>query len=381
MNEPDRRERYRIAYFSDAPYAGGAEKYLALLASHIDRGRFQPVAIINRNPVLDPLRRLMERADVPVHDVSLRLPYTLRGIGAYISLLRRLRPALLHLNLPGPFDAQFSLVAPLARFAGVRRIVSTEHLAMVPTFPKGRMLKGFGTRWIDRVITVSEDNRAHLDRIHHVPPGKIRVAHIGIPEPDVGEMTDLRMELGLPRETVLLVIVGSLEARKGHDTAFEALAHLPERVHLAVAGKGELRRRYGQMVSARGIGGRVHFLGARDDIPGILRTVDIMVHPSRVDATPYVIIEALAAGLPVVASGIYGIPELVEDGISGVLVSPDDPASLERAVASLVDDSERRRRIGSAARARFEDRFTIQAHVRKTVAVYDELIDDRDGAG
>jgi glycosyltransferase involved in cell wall biosynthesis len=381
MSEPDLSTRYRIVYFSDAPYTGGAEKYLFLLASRIDRERFLPIAIINRNPALDPLRRWMEGAGIEVHEVSLRLPYTLRGAGAYVALLRRLRPSLLHLNLPGPFDSQFSLVAPLARMAGVRRIVSTEHLPMVPTFTKAKVLKRFGTRWIDRVITVSENNRTHLNRIHGVPPGKIRVTHIGIPEPDAEGDVELRSELGLSGDAVLLVTVGSLEARKGHDTAFKALAQLPTRVHLAVAGEGELRHMLEETAAALGIVGRVHFLGARRDMPGILRSVDIMVHPSRMDATPYVIVEALAAGLPVIASNVYGIPELIEDGVSGLLVPPDHEAALARAVASLVDDSERRRRIGEAARVRFETRFTIQTHVRKTVAVYDELIDDKDGSG
>ena len=380
MTEPNRRVRFSIAYFSDAPYTGGAETYLALLASHIDRERFRPLAIVNRNPALDPLRRWMERAGVPVYDVSLRLPYTFRGAGAFIALLRRLRPDLLHLNLPGPFDSQFSLVAPLARLAGVRRIVSTEHLAMVPTYPKTRLLKSFGTRWIDRVITVSEDNRAHLSRIHGVPQKKIRVAHIGIPEPDRAGDADLRMELGLPRDTVLLVIVGSLEARKGHDTAFGALARLPGRVHLAVAGAGGLRGKLEEDALSLGIAERVHFLGARGDMPGILRDADVLVHPSRMDATPYVIIEALAAGLPVVASNIYGIPELVEDGISGILVPADDPAALAAAVTSRAGDPGLRRRIGAAARERFEARFTIGEHVRRTVAVYEELIDGKDGS-
>lgn len=380
MNEPDRRERFRVAFFSDAPYTGGAEKYLALLAAHIDQERFAPVAILNRNPALDPLRRWMERAGVPVYDVSLRLPFTLHGAGACFTLLRRLRPALLHLNLPGPFDAQFSLVAPLARLAGVVRIVSTEHLAMVPSFPKARLLKRFGTRWIDRVITVSDDNRDHLSRIHGVPPEKIRVTHIGIPEPDRSESVDLRAELGLSPGTVLLVMVGSLEVRKGHDTAFKALARLPAGVHLAVIGVGELRRRYEETVAALGIAPRVHFLGGRDDVPAVLRGADILIHPSRMDATPYVIIEALAAGIPAVASNIYGIPELIEDGVSGLLVPPDDAAALDRAVAALIDDPRRRRRIGEAARARFEARFTIGDHVRRTVAVYGELLGGERGS-
>ncbi len=381
MSEPDRRTGHRIVYFSDAPYTGGAEKYLFLLASRIDRKRFLPAAIINRNPALDPLRQWMEGSGVTVHEVSLRLPYALGGVGEFITLMRRLKPSLLHLNLPGPFDSQFSLVAPLARLAGVRCIVSTEHLPMVPTFTKAKILKRFGTRWIDRVITVSEDNRGHLSRIHGVPPGKIRVVHIGIPEPERDAEGDIRGELNLTRDAILLVIAGKLEERKGHDTLFDALVRLPARVHLLIVGEGELRPLLERAVAELGIGGRIHFLGRRNDVAAILRCADIMVHPSRMDATPYVIVEALAAGLPVVASNVYGIPELIEDGVSGILVPPEDGSALARAVASLVDDSGRRRRIGEAARSRFEARFTIQTHVRKTVSVYDELIEDKDGSG
>lgn len=374
MSETDRSTRRRIVYFSDAPYTGGAEKYLFLLASRIDRERFLPIAIINRNPALDTLRRWMEGAGITVHEVSLRLPYTLGGTGAYVALLRRLRPSLLHLNLPGPFDSQFSLVAPLARLAGVRRIVSTEHLPMVPTFTKAKILKRFGTHWIDRVITVSENNRGHLSRIHGVPPDKIRVVHIGIPEPERGGGGDIRGELDLPSDAVLLVIAGTLEERKGHDTLFNAIVRLPARVHLIVVGEGELRHAYERTVAGLGIGGRVHFLGRRNDVTAMLRCADVMVHPSRMDATPYVIVEALAAGLPVVASNVYGIPELIEDGVSGLLVPPDDEAALARTVMRFVEDPGMRGRFGSAARARYESHFTIDDHVRKSIGVYEELL-------
>ncbi len=375
MSEQGRSTRHRIVYFSDAPYTGGGEKYLFLLASRIDRERFLPTAIINRNPALDPLRHWMEGAGITVHEVSLRLPYTLGGVGAFVALLRRLRPSLLHLNLPGPFDSQFSLVAPLARLAGVRRIVSTEHLPMVPTFTKAKILKRFGTRWINRVITVSEDNRGHLSRVHGVPANKIRVVHIGIPEPERGEGGDIRGELHLARDAVLLVIVGTLEERKGHDTVLDAIVRLPARVHLLVVGEGELRPALERAVAELGIGGRVHLLGRRDDVTAILRNADIMVHPSRMDATPYVIVEALATGLPVVASNVYGIPELIEDGVSGFLVPPNDGAALARAVTRLVEDPGMRGRLGSAARARFESHFTIDDHVRRSIGVYEELLD------
>ncbi|MCK4236536.1 MAG: glycosyltransferase, partial [Candidatus Krumholzibacteria bacterium] len=229
-----------IAYFSDASYTGGAEKYLCFLASNIDRDLFDPVLIVNRNPALDTLRLWMEKEQIPVYDVSLNLPYSIGGVARLIGFLRRLRPDLLHMNLPGPFGSQYSLVAPLARLAGVRHVVTTEHLAMVSSFTKGKILKSFGTHWVDRVITVSNDNRFHLINKHGIPDGKIRVVHIGIPDPGRQGPVDIRGELGLTQDTFLLALVGILNERKGHRTVFDAMVGLPGRIHLVVVGEGEM---------------------------------------------------------------------------------------------------------------------------------------------
>ena len=157
-----KKDRYRIAYFSDAPWFGGAEKYLQLLAAGLNREEFRPELIMNRNPRLEAFAASMAGAGVPVHEVSLDMPRSPAGISYFISLLRRLRPSILHCNLPGPWGSQYSLVAPLARLAGVRHVVTTEHLPMVPSFAKGRLLRGFGSRWVERVVTVSEDNVRYL---------------------------------------------------------------------------------------------------------------------------------------------------------------------------------------------------------------------------
>ena len=137
--------------------------------------------------------------------------------------------------------------------------------------------------------------------------------------------------------------------------------------------EGEMRADYERYVNSLGISARVHFLGRRDDMQSILGSVDMLVHPSRVDATPYVIIEALAAGLPVVASNVYGIPELVQDGVSGILVPEGDASALAGSVAKLAENPELRKRIAVAARQRYEARFTIEESVKKTMTVYDEL--------
>jgi len=362
-----------IAYFSDAPYIGGAEKYLLLLASRIERSAFEPALILNRNPRLEPLAVSAAEAGVAVHEVSLRLP-SFRGVRHCVALLRRLRPAILHCNLPGPLDSQMSLIAPLARAAGVPHVVTTEHLPMVASPLKGRLVRRFASRSVDRVITVSRDNADHLERGYGVPARKIRVVYIGVPDWR-GGAAEIRRQLGVAPGAHLAAMVGALEERKGHRTAFRAVARIGERAHLVVVGSGEMEGSYRSEVASLGIGARVHFLGYRADVDSILRGVDSLLLPSEIDATPYVAVEAMAAGIPVVASRIYGIPELVEDGVTGSLVPPGSVDACARALEALIDDPGRCKRMGEKGRLRYEERFTIERSVSETAAVYRELLE------
>ena len=368
------KNRYRIAYFSDAPWFGGAEKYLQLLAAGLNREEFRPELIINRNPRLESFAASMAGAGVPVHEVSLNMPHSPVGISYFISLLRRLRPSILHCNLPGPWGSQYSLVAPLARLAGVRHVVTTEHLPMVPPFAKGRLLRGFGSRWVERVVTVSEDNVRYLADYHGVPREKIRVVRIGIPEPARGKSAGIRETLGIPKEDFLCVMIGSLEGRKGHARAFDALVALPGSVKLLVVGAGEEERALRAKVASLGLERRVHFLGYRADVDALLSECDALVLPSTLEATPYVIIEAMASGLPVVASNVYGIPEIVRDGETGILVDSGARDDIVRAIVSLARDRDRGARMGRAARKRYEEMFRIDRCVEETQAVYRDLL-------
>jgi glycosyltransferase involved in cell wall biosynthesis len=373
MTTNDER-RFRIAYFSDAPWFGGAERYVQLLAGGLNREEFRPELIVNRNPRLEAFAAAMTGAGVPVHEVSLDMPRSPAGIPRFVSLLRRIRPAILHCNLPGPWGSQYSLVAPLARFAGVRHVVTTEHLPMVPAFAKGRLLRGFGSRWVERVITVSENNVRYLVDIHGVPREKIRVVRIGVPEPAVGPSAGVRKTLGISKEDFLCVMIGSLEERKGHARALDAIAALPGGVKLLIAGAGEEERALRAKAAALGLDRRVRFLGYRADAAALLSECDALLLPSTLEATPYVIIEAMASGLPVVASGIYGIPEIVRDQETGILVDPGSRDDIARAISVLARDRDRGARMGKAARRRYEEMFRVERCVEETQAIYRNLL-------
>jgi len=363
-----------VALFTDAPYTGGAERYLHLLARGIERQGFKPVLLTAGSGGLDRLRGEMCRDGFEVFETHLDLAGNPSSAFPTLRFFRALRPSILHINLPGPFDATYSLVAPLARLAGIKRIVTTEHLPMVPSFAKARFLKNFSGRFIARTITVSRDNIDHLVRNHGVPADRIRVVYNGIPDSGGVEAIDVRGELAVQNDAFLIAVIGSLERRKGQGTLFEAMRRLPARAHLLVVGEGPDEAPYRERVSGLGLGDRVHFLGHRGDVPGILRGIDLLAVPSTLEATPYVILEAMEAGLPVVASGVYGIPELVKTEETGLLVEPEDEQMLAEAIYRIIERGDLAARFGRTARERYEALFTLERSARETADVYRELL-------
>ena len=362
----------RVGLFTDASYTGGAERYLHLLAGGLGSHGFVPVLITGGG-----VAALQESARRNGHEV-VEIPFggarNPKGLLSLARALGKLDISIFHINLAGPFDAGYGIAAPLARLAGIRRVVTTEHLPMVPTFAKARLIRNFTNRFVDLTITVSRDNVGHLVRNHGVKAERIRVVYNGIPDTGGAPAVDMRDELSLAGDAYLLAVAGALEKRKGHLMLFDAMRSLPDRIHLFVAGEGRDEAEYRRMVSEYNLERRVHFLGHRGDIPGILRGIDQIIVPSTLEATPYVILEAMAAGVPVVASDIYGIPELVSADESGLLVRPGDESALRESIVRIMEHPELARRMGRAGRERYERHFTIERSVRETVDIYRELL-------
>ena len=353
---------------SGAAYAGGAEKYLELLACGLDRDRFDPVLITSGSPGLESLRSTVRDAGVPLESMEGNSCSSVGGAWLFSGIIKRLRPDIVHINMPGPFDCSYGLPALLSRLSGVRRIVTTEHLPMVESFAKARILRSLNMPHVSRFITVSEDNRAHLVKKHGVPAGRIRVVHNGIPDPG---RTGSKEEEG--DGSVNLLVAGALEERKGQMVILSAMARLPGRIHLSIAGEGPLRSRLEAELASGRYGKRVTLLGEVEDMQELITQSDILVVPSLIEATPYVILEAMAAGRPVVASAIFGIPEQVDDGVTGMLVWPGEEGSLADAILRLSADPGLMRRMGEAGRRRYEDRFTLDRSMADTLEVYEEL--------
>jgi glycosyltransferase involved in cell wall biosynthesis len=174
-----------------------------------------------------------------------------------------------------------------------------------------------------------------------------------------------------------ILTVANLRREKAHEVLFGAIARIAPRhpsIHLRVAGDGPRAAELMALAASLGIADRVDFLGHRDDVPTLLAEADLFVLPSRSEAFPNAVVEAMAAGLPVVASGVGGLLELVESGRTGVLVAPDDPRALADAIEDLVNDPSRARSLGDAARRTIAEHYSFERMVHAFEDLYRSLL-------
>ena len=241
----------------------------------------------------------------------------------------------------------------------------------------GRYARWLYNRGADAVVAISEGVRTALlasgvrpDRITVVPSG----VDVGRFEIGAARREDARARLGLRPDEFVVAIVGALEERKGHATLLEAFALVREpAVRLLCAGTGSLAGALAARRDALGLEERVRFLGYVTDVPALLAAVDAVAMPSRHEGLGVAALEAMAAGRPVVATRVGGLPEVVGDE-AGLLVAPDDAAGLAAAITRLARDPAAARAFGDAGRARAASRFTLAAMAHGTRAVYCALL-------
>ena len=241
------------------------------------------------------------------------------------------------------------------------------------------------TRLSHAVVAVSHHTSDHLVRVEHARPAHVHTVLNGIDfhrvrpsGPDPRAQIRKAESLG---DMPVILIAARLHPEKGYEYLFDALPLLLSRLGrpfvLLVAGTGPLEGAYRERVRQLGIEDLVRFLGFRRDLPDLMLASDVVVLPSVAEAFGLVVAEALYLGLPVVATRVGGIPEIVDDGVDGVLVPPADSAALADALARLVLDPSWRARLAGAGRSKVLDRFAFERMVRDYETLYDALARSR----
>ena len=376
-------QRLRVLHLIDQLNPGGAEHFTIEVVARLDGGRYDRTLCATRTtadwwPADERARAIagLEAAGVKF----LQLKRTSRtGLHHWLPLVRHLRREkiqVLHAHMFG--SSVWGTI--IGRLAGVPVIIAHEHGSPVKLDRNRATLE----RWllgrgVDAYIAVSEmDRKLLVDR--GVPASRTRVLQNGIPAPTVDESRDVRAELGLPTDAPVVMSVGQLRPEKGHDVLLRAFAEARELrggedLRLVIVGDGveEERQVLRSLRAELGLEEWVTFAGLRSDVPELLRGADIAVNTSYREGSPLSVMEYLEAALPVVATRVGGVPDIIDDGITGVLVPPNDATAVATAITGLLADRERATEMGRRGREVRRERFDLDAVAQRLGELYDEL--------
>jgi glycosyltransferase involved in cell wall biosynthesis len=365
-----------VVYLSHAFLVGGAEEMVFNLVRHLPR-RFEPhvCCIHSAGPIGEEIRRTGVPFTVLGLNPGVRRPWDVLRLRQYF---QQTRPTIVH-----TFLLTASLYGRLsAILAGVPIVIGTE----VNIYERKRAHHALAERLLmkgtDAVVASAGSVRDfYIDQVH-ADPARVEVIYNAVDWSQLDTTVDraaMRATLGVPPDVPVAGIIARLTEQKAHRVLFEALARTPAlaALHLLVVGDGELRDELRALASRLQLGSRVHFLGARRDLGNLLNAVDVFVMPSLWEGLPLSMVLAMGAGLPVVATRVAGIPEVVKHDETGLLVSPGDPVPLAAALARLVTEPALGVRLGKAAQDFVRPRFGVDGYLRSITDLYDRLLSEK----
>ncbi|HEY3175152.1 MAG TPA: glycosyltransferase [Candidatus Polarisedimenticolia bacterium] len=364
-----------VLFVCDFNAHGGTQTHLLHLFRSLDRVRVRPwLAALTVDADLS--RRLAE-LDIEVSDMHLRgalNPRTMLAIGGLAVAARRRRVDLVH----GYLYQGNIMAAAVSRLTGAPCVTSVRNLDIWKS-ARHRFASSLAHRRAARVLFNSEAVRDQVVKRERIDRSCTLVIPNGVPRPVTGEPGGAGPPLAWLEERAgpTIVCVASLRSKKGHTHLLEAFRRVRSRVPeagLLLLGDGPLRGPLALEASRPDLDGAVFFAGHRADVASILSRCDLFALSSLEEGMPNALLEAMAAGLPSVVTRVGGTAEVVEEGSTGYLVPPGDPAALAARLTELLLDPDLRRRQGEAARRRLESSFSLEKMTTAYHALYDDVL-------
>jgi len=385
-------DKCRVAYLTHGVRnVGGGEKTLYFLVKYLNRDIFEPVVFYNeKNKIIQQL----EDEGISIYQIPLSskitsvyrdeirwnpivfASYVWHMLIGMFSVYKGLKEK--KVNIFHPHDNLSKIIGVLpAKICGVP-VVAHCHDLLGNSFIEKALIY-YQLVFFDNIIAVSEAVLSRL-RVCQKTPESVRKIYNGI---DIRQFTPLTRDTIQKRtesreKCVVLGIIASFDACKGHVHLFRAIKSLVSEgasdLVCLIIGRGREERALKEFVQTNGLCDYIKFLGYRNDIVALLQQIDIIVIPSTKEAFGIVAIEAMAMAVPVIASNVGGLPECVEDGTTGIIFPPGDIQSLSEAISYLIDNPDRRARMGQAGRQRVIRLFNVERNVRETEKVYLDVI-------
>lgn len=346
-----RAQMKKILYYCDSSQYGGAEKYLADLVASLDPAKYLAVCVLPKNKSASRFAGKLN--SIKVYELSrLQIWFGLMGI------IQREKPDIVHLNMHVPFSCYFAIIA--SKTAKVRLLFATVHSVVPPTsrfFPLKlvkRLLSGILLPKIDRFICVSNNSKEMFADNYNIDKNRVSVIYNGVDMHDAKpyDGPGLKNRLGIRERDRVIGVVSRIVNDKGIDDFLLAAkvisVRYPDTTFLIVGG-GQLSGKMKGLSVSLGIGPKSIFTGEVRDVFGYIGIMDICVMPSHHESMPYALLEYMAMGKPVVSTLVGGVPEVIKNGISGLLVPPNDPRAIASAVRDLIKDGEKAAKMGGQA--------------------------------
>lgn len=368
-------KKLRVVHIVPMLSPGGAERVAVHIATGLDRDRYEAVVVSLAGRVGCELDDLLDDAGIGVRYLGKHRGFDYHAYARVHRTLRELEPNVIHTHLH------------VLRYAlpSMRLLGSVASLHTVHNLAEREIERGM--RWIQQYafnhgvvpVAVGEEVARSLKRLYKLPhqriiPNGIPVDLFSCPKVPRREW---RAREGFREESVLFVCVARFASQKNHALLVRSFAQglAPDsRVHLVLVGEGQLQREIEELTRALAIEKYVHFLGLRTDIPDILAAADVFVLSSDYEGNPLSVMEAMAAGLPVIGTSAGGTKDIVEDGVEGYLVPPGDAQTLSKTMMFLMANRETRQVMGNAAMRRARKQFSVSTMVRSYEELYEDLI-------
>lgn len=363
---------------------GGAETLAMEGAMRLDPGEFDRTLCVTRwddsLEVSEPSRTWLARLRASgVRLVCLRRSgrFAIWAWRPLIGFMRRNRTAVLHSHLFGS-NVWASL---LKWFVGRPVVVAHEHM-WAYTGSRSRELidRQLIARSADAFVAVSEEGRRRMIDVERIPADEIVLIPNGVPATEPGEGDRVRAEFGIPASAPIVGSVGHLRSEKAFEVLIEATPLLAEEhpgLRVLIAGEGPERPKLEALAAELGVSDRVLLPGVRNDVPDLLAAFDVAVCCSDFEGGPLSVMEYMGAGLPIVATRTGGLPELIDDGVGGLLVPTRDPQALAAAVDRVLADPALAGSLGAAAAERKRGEYDIDVWAARVAALYRRLLASR----
>lgn len=372
--------RISVLHFTNSTLWGGVEGHICGLLRNLSPGLFR------RHLVCDPALYGRFKDAIPdgiaITPLALSSPKDLASALRFAGLLRREQPQIVHSHMF--WSSLFA--SPIARACRVPAIIETLHgtEAWRKGWKANYLLDRATTHFVSHYVAVCESDARFLKTKKRIPAKKISVIHNGVDIRRFDVRQDarhaIRRSLHFSEEDLVLIVVARFHAGKGHPVLFDAMRQiLPAypNVKLICLGEGEREPELRVLCEQFGLTDYVRFVGYQKNVQQWLPAADINVLPTFYEGFPLTVLEAMASGLPTVASNVGGIPEAIQHGIEGLLVPPGNARNLAGAIALLLGNAVRRVEMGRAARKRLYENFVLEQQVRCTEKMYMDMCGNR----